>query len=316
MHVGEAGPEAKRARFELPQDAVVVEVLSDEEEPAASADEALARRLQEEENEAAAQRFQEAEAGPPELSNILGVPASREQVLAFDKALDEDVKRENKRRKRCEGPPCPPEQRVLSSSGAQRLQGGGRKFKDGRPCVTVDDTAVARTLGELGASPPRVACEANRALLRGLCAWRKHVVETYLERRVPGQERWRRTGICTSEQTFLGKRGGVLCLVAAASEPITSLPAFVAAFPRDAKQRPGSGLGPGVALCITLFFHWPIDPPCRDALRGLLAKLPKAERVKRWSPTSGFGLVYHFIERLLPIDPRLRHCVLSRAHLP
>jgi len=311
-------PLMARKKQKVPYGAVVVEVLSDSDEEESMHqqhpyDEQLASRLQEEENEAAARRIQVSE----EQSTFL--PPSH--FLQGIMLLDVLVAQEDARRIECEGPPCAPEQRhVVTYRHAgmqQRLQGGGRKWDPSRPCVTFDDTEVERQLREVGASPPRAACAANGALLRGLCAWRKHVVDTYLERRKTGEERWKRTGICTSEQCFLGRKGGVLCHVAAAAAPITSLPSFVAAFPRDAKQRPGSGLSPGFGMLCALFFCWPLDDACRDTVRGLLGKLSKqAEKAQMLDTSHPWGMAFDAIDKLQRVDPRVKHLVLSRAHLP
>eukprot|EP00966_Prymnesium_polylepis_P274591 6344457-Prymnesium_polylepis.2 len=228
---------------------------------------------------------------------------------------------EDARRIECEGPPCAPNERHIvtyrHAGLQQRLQGGGRKWDPSQPCITCDDAEVELQLREVGASPPRATCAANRALLQGLCAWRRHVVDTYLETRQIGEEKWKRVGICTSEQCFLGRKGGVLCHVAAASAPITSLPGFVGAFPRDAKQRPGSGLSPGFGMLCALFFGWPLDEACRDTVRGLLSKLSnKAEKERILDPSQPWGIAFQAIEKLQPVDRCIKHLVLSRAHLP
>ena len=333
-----SAPPMLSKKQKLPDGAVIVQVLSDsdddeqssvlrQQQQSLSYDEKLARRLQEEEDEAAARHIQESEEHNPSsflppgllLEGVLRPPSGGGSGMAM--LLDALVAQEDARRIECEGPPCAADQRHVVTyrhEGMQeRLQGGGMKWDASRPCVTCDDAEVERQLREVGASPPRAVCAANRALLQGLCAWRKHVVDTYLERRSIGEERWKRTGICTSEQCFLGRKGGVLCHVAAASAPITSLPSFVEAFPRDSKQRSGSGLSPGFAMLCLLFFDWSLDEACRDTVRGLLSKLSNKDEKARMQDTSHpWGMAFAAIEKLQRVDPRVKHLVLSRAHLP
>lgn len=321
-----SSPPVTSKKQKVPDGTVFVDILSDSDDEESSVqhhtyDEQLARRLQEEENEAAARRIQASEEQNQSSLLLPNIPQQLPSRGMGISLLDALVAQEDARRIGCEGPPCAPEQRHVITyrhqGMQQRLQGGGRKWDPSRPCVTCDDAEVERQLREVGASPPHAACAANGALLRGLCAWRKHVVDTYLEQRKIGEERWKRTGICTSEQCFLGRKGGVLCHVAAASAPITSLPSFVEAFPRDAKQRPGSGLSPGFGMLCALFFDWPLDEACRDTVRGLLSKLSnKAEKAHMQEASHPWGMAFEAIDKLQRVDPRVKYLVLSRAHLP
>lgn len=261
----------------------------------------------EEEEEAAhwAARLQEQE--DAESARRLAFSETRRASASV--LLDALIDQENERRVACEGPPCPPELRLLVASDGieERLQGGGRPWEAARACVTCDDAAVLQQLADIGVA--QVVCPGNRALLRRLCAWRKHILETALDSRRKGATKWNRRGICTSLQTWLGAKQGVLCHVATAPGPISTLRGFVDAFPRDARQRPGCTLSAGRAMLCVLYFDWPLDASCKEALQELLKK-----RGKRYCEP--WSWVFAAIIHQGRVDDRLKRLVLSRAHLP
>jgi len=236
--------------------------------------------------------------------------------------------KENQRRQDCEGPPVPPEQRkvVISSDGTgnmvqTRLQPGGQVWSEKSPCVIVDDAGVSTVLLELKAPSGKVACAENFPLLRGLCAWRKHILETGYETRTSAGGKWRSGNICTSLTCFLGRKydqQGVLCLVATARIPITTITAFTALFPKDAKNRAGRGLSASAMLLIALFFQFPLHTKeALTTLQMLLKKLPKNTKKGNWTDlTLPTGQIWRAVMARESIDSRLRAVVLSRAHLP
>jgi hypothetical protein len=66
--------------------------------------------------------------------------------------------------------------------------------------------------------------------MRLLCSWRKHVVSTKLETKAPGETRFRSGTICTSEQTWLGRKtekGGIIGVVAATNSTVDTLLAIL-----------------------------------------------------------------------------------------
>jgi len=236
--------------------------------------------------------------------------------------------KENQRRQDCEGPPVPPEQRkvAISSDGTgnmiqQRMQPGGQVWSLTKPCVIVDDADVSKVLLELKAPSGKVTCAENLPLLRGLCAWRKHILETGYETRTSAGGKWRSGNICTSLTCFLGRKydqQGVLCLVATALIPITTITAFTALFPKDAKNRAGHGLSASAMLLIALFFQFPLHTEeALTTLQMLLKKLPKNTKKGNWTDlTLPTGQIWRAVMARESIDSRLRAVVLSRAHLP
>jgi len=236
--------------------------------------------------------------------------------------------KENQRRQDCEGPPVPPEQRkvAISSDGTgnmiqQRMQPGGQVWSLTKPCVIVDDAGVSKVLLELKAPSGKVTCAENLPLLRGLCAWRKHILETGYETRTSAGGKWRSGNICTSLTCFLGRKydqQGVLCLVATALIPITTITAFTALFPKDAKNRAGRGLSASAMLLIALFFQFPLHTKeALTTLQMLIKKLPKNTKKGNWTDlTLPTGQIWRAVMARESIDSRLRAVVLSRAHLP
>ena len=64
-------------------------------------------------------------------------------------------------------------------------------------------------------------------MVRFLCSWRQHVVETQIEKMPVGETKWKRGTICTSLQTFLGRKhdkGGIIGIVANTPTKIDSVP--------------------------------------------------------------------------------------------
>jgi hypothetical protein len=304
------------------------------------ADSMLARQLQEEEQAAfppagsggSSSRVDFGEADSAALAQQLQqqemamAGGLRAMILAeapgSSKWIDMVLAEENQRRVTVEGPSglAAKLQVVNHSGGIQaRYQTGGRPWADNAPCVTVDNAGVSKVLLDLEAPSPDVACAANIILLRGLCAWRQHILETKLERRptpAAGTEgRWKGGNICTSLTCFLGRKGGVICLVAACPVAISTITAFAAIFPKDGKKRPGKGLACFIALCVAMFFNWPLHTEeALATLQILVSKL--SDKRKTTDPRTPQGLIWRAIMAGQHVDTRLRSVVLSRAHLP
>jgi hypothetical protein len=70
----------------------------------------------------------------------------------------------------------------------------------------------------------------NDELIRVLCNWRKHVVDTKLEKWNPLQNKWQKTNICTSVLTFLGRKkdkGGIIPIIASCDTHVNSISSLV-----------------------------------------------------------------------------------------
>ena len=62
-----------------------------------------------------------------------------------------------------------------------------------------------------------------------------------------------------------------------------------------------------------------LDEACRATARGLLGKLSNKNPgglAPEKNPSHPWGMAFEAIEKLQPPDPRVKHLVLSRAHLP
>jgi len=138
-------------------------------------------------------------------------------------------------RRSCEGPPTAPWTTITSFDGTQqRLKRSPHGWREKYPVVACTDPEILAQLQDLGSPlPPNFGITTNKSnatLIRLLCSWRKHVVSTKLETKPPGATRFTSCSICTSEQTWLGRKtekGGVIGVVAATTSTVDSLLAIL-----------------------------------------------------------------------------------------
>ena len=231
----------------------------------------------------------------------------------------------------CEGPPTAPLTLARQADGAeQQCRRATRPWDDARPCVVCDDEACAVQLRELSGGATKIHSSggllvlghyANRPLLQLLCAWRQHIRETFLLNKRPGETRWRKTSICTSLLTFLGRgtaKGGVIGALATTRQHITGVATLTELTKEGVK-----GLSAGNCLLIALKMNWGFA--AADDLAALCQLLKKVRKRKgahgpnvTTNPYSGtpFGWAFDLIVAKKLVPPTLRHCILSRAHLP
>ena len=231
----------------------------------------------------------------------------------------------------CEGPPTAPLTLARQADGAeQQCRRATRPWDDARPCVVCDDEACAVQLRELSGGATKIHSgggllvlghDANRPLLQLLCAWRQHIRETFLLNKRPGETKWRKTSICTSLLTFLGRgtaKGGVIGALATTRTHITGVATLTELTKEGVKA-----LSAGNCLLIALKMNWGFAAADDlAALRQLLKKVRKHKGAHgpnvTTNPYSGtpFGWAFDLIVAKKLVPPTLRHCILSRAHLP
>ena len=137
-------------------------------------------------------------------------------------------------RRSCEGPPTAPWTTITSFDGTQqRLKRSPHGWRENYPVVACTDLEILAQLQDLGSPPPPNGITTNKSnatLIRLLCSWRKHVVSTKLETKPPGATRFTSCSICTSEQTWLGRKtekGGIIGVVAATTSTVDTLLAIL-----------------------------------------------------------------------------------------
>jgi len=164
---------------------------------------------------------------------------------------------ERQRRTMVEGPPDGIVYIVTDSvTGVkQKLKRGGTWWDNNNPCVQCNDQACRDQINELGggAQDQLSLClnPLNDPLLRMMSNWRRHVKDTFIETSQPGQSKWTRRSICTSELTFLGLKktsGGLIPLLAETNQHICSIPTLVSLTKQGAK-----GLSCSLVMLIAMY---------------------------------------------------------------
>jgi hypothetical protein len=304
----------------------------------------LARRLQAKEDEDGQMEMDAATGG----GRGAGIGDMHRDLL-----YDELKEMSDKYRRDCEGPPTAPWTVQTQPDGSkQRVRQAERGWDESAPVVSCSDTEVMEQLKDLGrklgSSPletpgmdPGICANATNApLLRLLCSWRRHILESKFEYQKPGATSWRSTTICTSLQCWLGRRsekGGVICAVASTRATVDSLAKFIGLQDEGAK-----GTSAGNAMLVCLRMGWQGGGACSESRAALQRELKKAKetdgrRLHRlgaavvaaggpgarrltgldsWAELNPWRLVFGDILAGRAVDARLRHAVLARAHLP
>ena len=165
----------------------------------------------------------------------------------------------DKYRMDCEGPPDVPQTTITAPCGTQHKMRRAKKgWDENDPVVSCAKQEILAQLVQLGSLPlpngETCSNRANETLLKLLCDWRRHVIETYFEMKKPG-EGWKRTSICTSEQTWLGRsstKGGTIGTISATVVHINSISLLLAL----KKEGGAKGLSAGFAMLLQLRLNW------------------------------------------------------------
>eukprot|EP00519_Triparma_laevis_P013531 CAMPEP_0182490096 /NCGR_PEP_ID=MMETSP1321-20130603/73_1 /TAXON_ID=91990 /ORGANISM="Bolidomonas sp., Strain RCC1657" /LENGTH=488 /DNA_ID=CAMNT_0024692229 /DNA_START=38 /DNA_END=1504 /DNA_ORIENTATION=- len=250
-------------------------------------------------------------------------------------------------RRSCEGPPTAPWTTVTLSDGTQqRLKRSPNGWLENHPVVSCTDIEILVALKDLGSPPPPnnliTTNKSNEKLMRLLCSWRKHVVSTKLETKLPGKDGFRSGTICTSEQTWLGRKtekGGIIGVVAATTSTIDSLLAIL-----NLKDEGAKATNAGFVMLIWLRLNLEGGVAAPEGVRAFEKRLKERKETdaarairlgsnhaaiiagkksgyKRLTGIECFaGTPWYFafkdiIERR-PVHRDLRHAILARAHLP
>lgn len=233
------------------------------------------------------------------------------------------LEQERQRRALIEGPPDGELRDVVRGFQVLRVRSGGKPWTAGEPCVVCNDEDCRRQLRELSPGAAAEPLEANWPLLKMLCAWRRHVKDTKLnQKRLGGQgdEKWKQSSICTSELTFLGRKGdGIIVIVAATRKPVDSLSSLVSLI--DAEPGVHSGvkaLSVGFAVLIAMYMDWDLYTVENvDIVQRLLRKVRKEGRVGLDTYAgSPWHVMFQCILERRRIPDTAKEFILSRAHLP
>jgi len=253
----------------------------------------------------------------------------------------------DRHRRSCEGPPTAPWTTITSFDDTQqRLKRSSHGWRENNPVVSCTDLEILAQLQDLGSPPPPNCCittnKSNATLMRLLCSWRKHVVSTKLETKPKGATSFRSCSICTSEQTWLGRKtekGGIIGVVAATTSTIDSLLAIL-----NLKDEGAKATNAGFAMLIWLRLNLEDGITAPEGVVAFEKRLKErketdaarvirlghnhaaiiAEKKSGYKRLTGIecfaGSPWYFafkdiIERR-PVHRDLRHAILARAHLP
>ena len=196
---------------------------------------------------------------------------------------------EQERRMACEGPPDGP-----LTDGARTTKIPWIEEEPVVLCSKSECSAMVRALGCITIK------EYNFKLLQLLCSWRKHINETKIFTRT------HTTTICTSLSSWLGTKydkGGILGIVANHSEPLTSVQSIY-----NLKHKPFQGevqlksLSMFTLILLGLKMNW------TWSAKEISLVEPYIKKDKGTTPLK--------LLDLNNICPKIRYCLLSRAHFP
>ena len=231
------------------------------------------------------------------------------------------LEQERQRRALVEGPPDGELRDVVRGFQVLRVRSGGKPWTKGEPCVVCDEEDCRRQLQELlpGAAAAE-PLEANWPLLKMLCAWRRHVKDTKLIQKRMGDDKWKQSSICTSELTFLGRKGdGIIVIVAATRKPVDSLSSLVSLIDVEPGVHSGvKALSVGFAVLIAMYMDWDLYTVENvDIVQRLLRKVRKEGRVGLDTYVgSPWHVMFQCILERRRIPDTAKEFILSRAHLP
>jgi hypothetical protein len=158
--------------------------------------------------------------------------------------------------------------------------------------------------------------------MKMLCAWRKHVKDTFIIEKPVGSDKWKRHSICTSELTFLGRKtdvGGILGIVSMTNKNICSLPSLVSLMEKEDGIHNGvKCLSAGFSMMIAMYMDWDLYTlENKTIIERLLKKVRKNGIVglETYNGTPWYTMFKCILERRR-IPDKLKEMILSRAHLP
>ena len=198
-----------------------------------------------------------------------------------DAIYEMNAQQTDEHRRNCEGPPTVPWTEETYSCGTkQRTRKNPYGWDESRPMVSCTNEECREQLVQLGSPrpPPGTLCAnpQNDYLIRFLCSWRQHVVNTKMSSLAPGKTKWSTHSICTSEQTWLGRgtaKGGVIGHVSRAPNLINNVATFLALGEgeeedegeedeneekgkKKKKTKPRTATSAGFAMLVHLKFKW------------------------------------------------------------
>ena len=249
-----------------------------------------------------------------------------EEMFENEHFLNMLLAQERDRRIKCEGPPDADTDIITEFTGQKFIiNKNGRIWDRNNPCTSCDDAECLKYLKELSKTTlhNEICCNPlNKELLKFLCAWRKHVKETFIIEQPAGSQKWKKYSICTSELTFLGRtteQGGILGATSLTEKRICSLPTLVSLMEKEPGVHNGvKGLSIGFALLITMYMDWDLYTEENSRIvERLLKKVRKDRKVglETYAGTPWYIMFKCVLERRR-IPDKLKEMILSRAHLP
>jgi len=178
---------------------------------------------------------------------------------------------EHGRRIKFEGSPNENLKIITKIDGSKyKIRENGKIWNINNPCVSCSEDECFGYLTNLAETPPVKyiynndvsLCNnpQNNKLLYMLCSWRKHVKETFLIQQPVGSDKWKKTSICTSELTFLGRKtamGGIIGVVSLTNKAIYSLPSLVSLMEKEPDIHSGvKCLSAGFVMMIAMYMGW------------------------------------------------------------
>ena len=233
-----------------------------------------------------------------------------ENELFLDILLDQEIKR----RIKFEGPHHSNQSIITEIDGTKyKIRDNGKRWDIKNPCVICSDEECIEQINKLTNKYDNTIsiCKnpLNNNLLRMLCNWRKHIKETFIEEQKYGSDKWKKTHICTSELTFLGRKtelGGIIGGLSMTDKHIYSIP-LLASLTNDGIK----GLSAGFIILIGMYMEWDLYTIDNQLLIKKLLK--KTKDIYLGTPWS---YMFECILERKRIPDKLKEIILSRAHLP
>jgi len=239
---------------------------------------------------------------------------------------------ERARRTMAEGPPDGEENIIEYPGGIrQKIRKGGRPFDNNNPCVQCTDEECFKQINELsygaGVRYASSICKnpLNDELMRVLCNWRKHVVDTKIEAWNPLQNKWKKTNICTSELTFLGRKidkGGIIPIIASQDIHVKSIPTLVSV-------EGVKGLSGWLVMFIAMYMDgmdtldrnvhpWELyTEENKNVITGLVSRVRQNGQKGLDCYRHSFWIImFECIMKRETIPADVREMILSKGHLP
>lgn len=238
--------------------------------------------------------------------------------------LDILLIQERDRRKNFESSPTNKQIIIIEPCGTKyKIRENGKIWDNNIPSVICDDNDCIKQLKELSVNHTQICNNIlNIDLLRMLCQWRKHIKETFIEEQKFNSDKWKKTQICTSELTFLGRKteiGGIIGIISITNKHICSLPSLVSLIEKEDNIHNGvKGLSIGFAILIAMYMNWTLYT---EENKVIVTKLLKKIRrnglvgIDTYSETPWYYMFKCILERKR-IPDKLKEIILSRAHLP